>query len=315
MSTFRSGLPPVPRRLLGRTGEEVSIIGIGGAHIGFQSLSPEEGIRLIRAALDAGINFLDNAWDYNRGESELRMGLALQDGYRDRAFLMTKVCTHGRGKRIAMQMLEEQLRRLRTDVIDLWQVHEVVFDNEPDLAYAPGGVIEALVEARQQGKVRYVGFTGHKSPRHHLEMIERGFPWDACMLPINVMDFHFRSFEQTVVPVLADRGIGVIGMKSMAGGRLCGCDLLTPEEAIRYALHVPGVSTLVSGISSFEHLRQNARFASLPPFTDEERDELRRRVRPVAEDGRFELFKIGIEFEGWAAREQHGLPPAQSPAD
>jgi len=304
---------PIPRRPLGRTGEQVSILGVGGGHIGQAKHTLEQSVEVIRTALDHGINFLDNAWDYNRGESEIRMGAALQDGYRDKAFLMTKVCTHGRGRAVAMEMLEEQLRRLRTDYIDLWQVHEVVFDNEPDLCYAPDGVLEALTLAKQQGKVRYVGFTGHKSPWHHLEMIRRGFPFDACMMPLNVMDFHFRSFEREVVPQLVERGVGVIGMKSQGGGRITESGVVTPEEAVRYAVSIPGVDTLVSGMDNLEHLRQNAAAAALPLMDEDERAALRERVRSVAVDGRLELYKIGIHFEGWAAREQHGLPPVNSP--
>jgi aryl-alcohol dehydrogenase-like predicted oxidoreductase len=303
---------PIPRRPLGRTGELVSVIGIGGGHVGSGSITTEESIAVMRTALDHGINFFDNAWDYHHGRSEERMGQALQDGYREKAFLMTKVCTHGRGKKVAMEMLHEQLRRLQTDYLDLWQIHEVVFDNEPELAYAPGGVLEALVEAKEQGKVRYVGFTGHKSPWHHKEMLRRGFPFDTCMMPLNVMDYHFRSFEQEVVPELVERGIGVIGMKSQGGGRITESGAVTPEEAVRYTVGMPGLSTLVSGILSLEHLQQNAS-AACRPMDEAERTALRDRVRPVAINGRLELYKIGIHFEGWAAREQHGLPEPGSP--
>ena len=308
MSTSLNLPGPIPRRPLGSTGEEVSVLGIGGGHIGQAKHTEAESVRLMRTALDHGINFLDNAWDYNHGESERRMGAALRDGYREKAFLMTKVCTHGRGKTVAIEMLEEQLRRLQTDYLDLWQIHEVVFDNEPELSYAAGGAIEALVEAREQGKVRYVGFTGHKSPWHHLEMIRRGFAWDAVQMPLNVMDHHFRSFEREVVPVLAERGIGVIGMKSQGGGRITRAGVVSPEESIRYVISTPGVSTLVSGIDNMEHLRINAAAAAGPPMDEAERAALRERVRDVAIDGRLELYKIGIDFEGWAAREQHGLP-------
>jgi len=312
MST-RLNLPgPIPRRPLGSTGEQVSIIGLGGWHMGHNGLTEEESTRLVRTALDHGINFLDNAWDYNYGQSERRMGAALQDGYRAQAFLMTKCCTHGRGKRVAMELLEEQLRWLKTDYLDLWQIHEVVFDNESEQAYATEGVIEALVEAREQGKVRYVGFTGHKSPWHHLEMVRRGFQFDTAMMPLNVMDFHFRSFEREVVPALVERGIGVIGMKSMGGGRIVESGAITPEEAIRYTVSIPGLSTLVSGMDNLEHLQQNAS-AACRPMDEAERAALQERVRSVAVDGRLELYKIGIQFEGWATREQHGLPPLGTP--
>jgi aryl-alcohol dehydrogenase-like predicted oxidoreductase len=303
---------PIPRRPLGRTGEEVSVLGLGGWHMGHNGLTPEESTRLVRTALDSGINFLDNAWDYNYGQSERRMGDALQDGYREKAFLMTKVCTHGRGKAVAMEMLEEQLRRLRTDYLDLWQIHEVVFDNEPELAYAEGGVIEALIQAKEQGKVRYAGFTGHKSPWHHLEMVHRGFPFDAALMPLNVMDSHFRSFEREVVPELTARGIGVIGMKSMGGGRIVASGAITPEEAIRYTVSIPGLATLISGMDNLDHLQQNAA-AACRPMDEAERAALQARVRDVAVDGRLELYKIGIQFEGWCTRELHGLPAPGTP--
>jgi predicted aldo/keto reductase-like oxidoreductase len=267
----------------------------------------------MHAAVDHGVNFFDNAWDYHHGESERRMGEALAQGYRDRVFLMTKVCTHGRGKAVAMEMLEEQLRRLKTDYLDLWQIHEVVFDNEPAAAYAADGVIEALELAKQQGKVRYTGFTGHKSPWHHREMLRRGYPFDACMMPLNPMDFHFRSFEQEIVPECVERGIGVIGMKSQGGGRITESGASTPEECIRYVLSNPRVSTLVSGMASLEHLEANLRAAAAPPMSPEEREALRARVKPHGEDGRLELYKIGIHFEGWCSREQHGLPAPGSP--
>lgn len=304
---------PLPYRPLGATGQEVSVLGIGGGHIGQSKLSPEEAVTLMRTAVDHGVNFFDNAWDYNRGESEIRMGAALQDGYRDRVFLMTKVCTHGRGKDVAMRMLEESLRRLRTDYLDLWQIHEVVFDDEPEAAYAEGGVIEALELAKQQGKVRFTGFTGHKSPWHHREMLRRGYPFDACMMPLNPMDYHFRSFEREIVPELVERRIGVIGMKSQGGGRITQSGIVTPEECIRYVLSTPGVDTLVSGIVSLEHLEANLRAAAAPRMSEAERAELRERVRQVAVDGRLELYKIGIHFEGWCSREQHGLPEVGSP--
>ncbi len=304
---------PMPRRLLGRTGEEVSVLGIGGGHIGQSQLSSEESVTLMRTALDHGINFLDNAWDYNRGESERRMGLALRDGYREKAFLMTKACTHGRGKQVAMDLLEEQLTRLQTDYLDLWMIHEVVFDNEPDLAYATGGVIEALVAAREQGKVRYVGFTGHKSPWHHLEMIRRGFPWDAVLMPLNPYDHHFRSFEREVLPECVARGFGVLGMKAQGGGRIAKHGVTTPEENIRYVVGTPGVDCLISGIASMEHLQANAAAAASPLLTEAERQALRDRSREIGVDGRMELYKIGIHFEGWCSREQHGLPELGSP--
>jgi uncharacterized protein len=304
---------PIPRRPLGGTGEEVSVIGVGGGHIGSDKLTDDQAVEIMRTAVDHGVSFLDNSWDYGRGNAERRMGLALRDGYREKVFLMTKVCTHGRGKRVALEQLDESLRRLQTDHLDLWQIHEVVFDNEPELAYAVDGVIEALVQAREQGKVRFVGFTGHKSPWHHLEMLRRGFAFDTCQMPLNPVDYHFRSFEREVVPEAVSRGVGVIGMKSQGGGRVTENGAATPDECIRYVVSTPGVDTLVSGIASLDHLAANLRSAAAPPMDEDERAALRDRVKDVGEDGRLELYKIGIHFEGWAAREQHGLPEPGSP--
>ena len=205
----------IPTRPFGRTGERVSIIGLGGWHLGVPK-TDRAAVRLLHAAIDNGITFLDNAWDYNDGLSEERMGKAIADR-RDEVFLMTKVCTHGRDGKVAMRQLEDSLRRLRTDHLDLWQIHEVVFDDEPARHFARGGVVEALDRARRQGKVRYVGFTGHKSPSLHLEMLARDYPWDSCQLPLNCFDASFRSFEREVLPELNRRGIAPIGMKSLSG--------------------------------------------------------------------------------------------------
>lgn len=298
-------------RPFGRSGVRVSALGLGGWHLGVPK-TDAGATRLVHAALDAGITFFDNAWDYNEGLSEARMGKALA-GRRDRAFLMTKVCTHGRDARVAMRQLEDSLRRLRTDYLDLWQIHEVVFDDEPARHFARGGVVEALDKARRQGKVRFVGFTGHKDPRLHLEMLSYDYAWDACQLPLNCFDGSFRSFERLVLPELNRRGIAAIGMKSFCGdARALTAGVATPGEMLRYALSLP-VATVVSGMESLKVLRQNVEIArGFTPMTARERDALRRRVAPYAADGRFELFKISIGFEGNEARLQHGLPlPAQ----
>src|SRR6185295_8045727 len=215
-----------------------------------------EAIRLVHAAIDAGITFLDNAWDYNDGLSEERMGKAIADR-RDRVFLMTKVCTHGRDAKVAMRQLEQSLKRLRTDHLDLWQIHEVVFDDEPARHFAKGGVVEAMDRAREQGKVRYVGFTGHKSPAIHLAMLAYDYPWDACQLPLNCFDHSFRSFERDVLPELNRRGIAPIGMKSFGGdARSLKTNAVSPQDALAYAMSLP-IATLVSGIDSMKVLTQN----------------------------------------------------------
>src|SRR5262245_65329082 len=245
----------IPTRQFGRSNERISIIGLGGFHVGLPS-SDRAAVRLVHEAIDAGITFLDNAWDYNDGLSESRMGKAIADR-RDRVFLMTKVCTHGRDGKVAMRQLEDSLRRLRTDHLDLWQIHEVVFDDEPEKHFARGGVVEAMDRARAQGKVRYVGFTGHKSPALLLAMLAQEYTWDSCQLPLNCFDATFRSFEREVLPELNRRGIAPIGMKSLSGdGRAVKAKVVTAEEALSYALSLP-VAVTVSGIDSRRVLKQN----------------------------------------------------------
>jgi aryl-alcohol dehydrogenase-like predicted oxidoreductase len=298
----------IPTRPFGRTGERVSILGLGGWHLGLPR-TDRAAVTLIHAAIDAGVTFLDNAWDYNGGVSEKRMGLAIADR-RDQVFLMTKVCAHGRDGKVAMRQLEESLRRLRTDHLDLWQIHEVIFDNEPAAYFARGGVVEALDKARRQGKVRYVGFTGHKSPALHLEMLSHGYAWDACQLPLNCFDASFRSFETQVLPELNRRGIAPIGMKSFGGdGRPVARKVVSAQEALAYALSLP-VATVVSGIDTMDVLEQNVAVAAgFRPMSVRARQALVRRVAPQAADGRFELYKISMAFDGVEARRVHGLPP------
>jgi aryl-alcohol dehydrogenase-like predicted oxidoreductase len=302
---------PVPTRPFGRSGEQVSILALGGWHVGLPK-TDADAARLVHAAIDGGVTFMDNAWDYNDGLSESRMGKALA-GRRDQVFLMTKVCTHGRDKKTAMRQLEDSLRRLRTDYLDLWQIHEVVFDDEPRRHFARGGVVEALDLARQQGKVRYVGFTGHKDPRLHLEMLAHDYPWDACQLPLNCFDGSFRSFEQLVLPELLRRGIAPIGMKSFGGdARMITDKVVTPQEALRYTLSLP-IATLVSGMGTPRVLKQNLAVAQgFRPMTDRQREALRRRVADDAADGRYELYKISAAFEGVEARRVHGLPASDA---
>jgi uncharacterized protein len=297
----------IPTRPFGRHADRVSIIGLGGFHLGLPD-TDREAVRLAHEAIDAGITFLDNAWDYNEGLSEKRMGKAIKDR-RDRVFLMTKVCTHGRDAKVAMRQLEESLRRLQTDYLDLWQIHEVIFDNEPAMHFARGGVVEALDRAREQGKVRYVGFTGHKNPAIHMAMLAYDYQWDSCQLPLNCFDASFRSFEQDVLPELNRRGIAPIGMKSLGGdARMVKAKAVTAQDALRYALSLP-VATTVSGMESRRVLKQNLAIArGFRPMPVRDREKLRRRTAAGAQDGRYELYKISAAFEGPESRKMHGLP-------
>jgi len=297
----------IPTRPFGRHQDRISIMGLGGFHLGLPD-TDAAAVRLAHQAIDAGITFLDNAWDYNGGLSEKRMGKAIKDR-RDRVFLMTKVCTHGRDAKVAMRQLEDSLRRLQTDYLDLWQIHEVVFENEPAKHFARGGVVEALDRAREQGKVRYVGFTGHKDPEIHLAMLAYDYQWDSCQLPLNCFDASFRSFERDVLPELNRRGIAPIGMKSLGGdGRAVKAKAVTADEALRYAMSLP-VATTVSGIESPRVLKQNLAIAQgFRPMSERDRERLRRRTMEDASDGRFELYKISAAFEGPEGRKQHGLP-------
>jgi len=298
----------IPRRAFGRTGEYVSALGLGGYHLG--SISTEkECTRIIHEAIDAGITFMDNAWEYHDHKSEVRMGKALADR-RDRAFLMTKVCTHGRDAKVAMRQLEDSLRRLKTDYLDLWQVHEVAFYNDPERHFARRGVIEALDRAKREGKVRFVGFTGHKDPAIHLAMLAYDYPFDGCQMPLNCFDATFRSFEQQVLPELLRRGIAPIGMKSMGGeGDMVKKKAVTPQEALRYAMSLP-VATTISGIDSLRVLRQNIAIArGFTVMPERAMTSLRGRCADLAADGRFELYKTTAKHEGPIARKLHGFPP------
>ena len=297
----------IPRRPFGRHPDPVSILGLGGHHLGLVK-TVAEAVRITHAAIDAGINFLDNAWEYHDGESERRMGRAIRDR-RASVFLMTKVCTHGRDAKVAMRQLEESLRRLHTDHLDLWQVHECVYHNDPERHFAKGGVIEALDRAKVQGKVRYVGFTGHKDPAIHLRMLSFGFPFDACQLPLNGFDAGFRSFQRQVLPELARQGIAAIGMKSLGGNARAVTKRATNVvDALRYAMSLP-VCTTVSGIDSLKALRQNLRVAGdFRPMTPRQMTRYERSLLTLAADGRFELYKTSAEHEGDVGRKQHGFP-------
>jgi len=298
----------IPLRPFGRHPEQsVSALALGGYHIGSVK-SVRESIRIMHAAIDAGLTFFDNAWEYNEHESEVRMGRAIADR-RERVFLMTKVCTHGRDGKVAMRQLDESLRRLKTDYLDLWQVHECVYYNDPDRHFARGGVIEALDRAKKAGKVRFVGFTGHKDPEIHLRMLSFGYPFDACQLPLNAFDASFRSFEQRVLPELRRQQIAALGMKSLGGsGEMVKKKAISAADALRYAMSLP-VATTISGIDSMRVLEQNLRVASdFKPFTRDQMERLRHRLAPVASDGRFELYKTTAQHEGDEGRAQHSFP-------
>jgi predicted aldo/keto reductase-like oxidoreductase len=301
----------IPTRRFGRYNEQVSALGLGGYHLGTVS-TEKETVRIIHAAIDVGVTFLDNAWEYHDGKSEVRMGKAIEDR-RDRVFLMTKVCTHGRDAKVAMRQLEQSLGRLRTDHLDLWQVHECVYYNDPDRHFAAGGVMDALERAKNQGKVRYVGFTGHKDPAILLRMLSHGFPFDSCQLPLNGFDGTFRSFEQQVLPELARQQIAAIGMKSLGGrGEAVKKKVVRVDEALRYAMSLP-VATTISGIDSMRVLRQNLRIArAFEPMSSTEMQAYRRRLAAIAADGRFELYKTTAQHDGDVGREQHGFPSADA---
>ncbi|MBV9156825.1 MAG: aldo/keto reductase [Acidobacteriaceae bacterium] len=303
----------IPRRKFGRHSDEVSILGIGGHHLG-SAATEEDAIAILHEAVDNGINFCDNAWEYNDHRSEEWMGKALAGGYRDKVFLMSKVCTHGRDASVAMQMLEESLQRLGTDHLDLWQIHAVVYDNDPDLAYRKGGVVEALDRAKQQGKVRYTGFTGHKDPRIHRRMIEMGYAWDSVQFPINAFDAQFRSFQQVVLPEALKRRIAVLGMKPLNGDGAPfhkGDVKLTPEQALRYAMSVPGVTTTITGMDSIGVLRQNLAIAKgFQPLERSEMEGIVAAVQPFAGDGRFEVYKTSLRYDDVVTRQMHEQPLA-----
>ncbi len=288
----------VPRRLLGRTGEKVSAIGLGGFHIG-SPRDEQEGIRLIRTAIDRGITFMDNSWDYHNGGSEVRMGKALRDGYRQKAFLMTKI--DGQTRKAAAAQIEESLKRLQTDRIDLMQFHEVIRMEDPDRIFGPGGGIEAMLDAKKAGKIRFIGFTGHKDPRIHLRMLEvakaHDFHFDAVQMPLNVMDAHFRSFKHQVVPVLLREGIGVLGMKSMGNGVILQSKTAQPIECLHYAMNLP-TSTVITGIDRMELLDQAREAArTFKPMSREEVAALLARTATAAAAGQYEPFKTTTSYD------------------
>ena len=294
----------IPYRTLGRTGEKVSLIGLGGYHLGTQS-DAEETIRIIRTGIDEGINFLDNCWDYNGGESEIRMGKALRDGYRQKVFLMTKI--DGRNKAAAAAQISESLRRLQTDRIDLLQFHEVIRDSDPDRIFSEGA-IEVVMEAQKAGKVRFIGFTGHKSPDIHLKMVavasKHGFTFDAVQMPLNVMDAHFNSFEKKVLPVLTKDSTAVLGMKSMGDKIILRSKTATPVECLHYAMNLP-TSVVITGCDSLTILQQALSAArSFQPMDSSQVAALLAKTAKAAEAGQFELYKTSHQFDGTVANPQ-----------
>jgi aryl-alcohol dehydrogenase-like predicted oxidoreductase len=292
----------VQYRVLGSTGEKVSAIGIGGWHLGLPAVSEKTAIRIVRHAIDNGITFLDNSWDYNGGKSEVRMGKALRDGYREQAFLMTKI--DGRSKHAATKQLDESLRRLKTDHIDLVQHHEVIRYDDPHRIFDERGANAALLEARKQGKLRYIGFTGHKDPHIHLHMLdvarEHGFSFDTVQMPLNVMDAHYRSFGKLVLPELVKRKIGVLGMKSMGNGIILKSRKVTAVECLRYALNLP-TSVVITGCDSMKVLEQALDVArTFRRMTAAQVKTLLAKTKTAARDGEFELFKTSSIFDSTA---------------
>ena len=297
----------IPMRPFGHSNVTISALGFGGHHLGSAD-DEDTAVRMIRDAVDGGVTFFDNCWEYHRGKSEVWMGKGLK-GIRDKVFLMTKVCTHGRDKALALQMLEESLHRLQTTHLDLWQIHGVSFDNDPDLFIRPNGAAEALAEAKKRGLVRFVGFTGHKDPGIHLKMLATGFPFDSVQMPLNPFDSQFRSFEHQVLPELNRRGIAALGMKPLQGhGDAIRKGVITPEAALRYAMSLP-VATTITGIDKPDILRQNLEIAqNFQPMSPAEMQQVRDSVGTYAADGRFELYKLSLKFDNPEARLSHSFP-------
>lgn len=296
----------IPKRSFGRYDDQVSIIAMGGGHIVRPGVTDDEAIKVIHAAIDAGVTFIDTAWDYGEGLSEQRIGMALE-GRDDKLFIATKVCS--RDGKEASKQINESLERLKTDSVDLISIHELNYDNDPEWVFEEGGVMESLIEAREQGKTKYIGFTGHKRPEILLEMLKADIEWDSCQMPINVMDSMFRSFENQVLPILTDRGIACIGMKSLGGnGQIVTDAGLTAQQCRTYSLSQP-ITTLSCGMVDIDNVQQDTSIgATFTPMTDDEQEALRASVRREATDGRHEWFKTNNFFDNWYHREQHGYP-------
>ena len=292
----------MPTRTLGRTGVEVSLVGLGGWHLGFDYIDEQLSTRIIRTAIDNGINFMDNCWDYNDGASELRMGKALRDGYRERVFLMTKI--DGRTKEAATKQLDESLKRMQTDHIDLVQHHEILRYEDPHRIFDEQGANAALIEARDAGKISFIGFTGHKDPRIHLYMLEvakeNGFEFDTVQMPLNVMDAHYRSFEKLVLPELVKQNIGVLAMKTLANGTILESKTVNAIECLHYAMNLP-TSVVITGCESMENLEQALTAArTFKPMSEDEVNNLLSRTAKPASRGEYELFKTTSIYDGTA---------------
>ena len=292
----------MPARTLGRTGVRVSVIGLGGWHLGFKQIDEELSVRIIRTAVDSGVNFMDNCWDYNEGASEERMGKALQDGYRERVFLMTKI--DGRTKKDAAKQLDESLKRLQTDHIDLVQHHEILRYEDPHRIFADKGANAALIEAREAGKISFIGFTGHKDPRIHLYTLEvareNGFQFDTVQMPLNVMDAHYRSFEKMVLPELVQQNIGVLAMKALGNGTILESKTVSAIECIQYAMNLP-TSVVITGCESMGDLKQALTAArTFKPMTAEQVRSILDKTAAAASRGKYELFKTTSIYDGTA---------------
>ena len=304
-SEARAAAGEMTYRTLGRSGEKVSMLGLGGYHIGVPP-GEQESTRIIRAAIDSGINFLDNCWDYHDGESEVRMGKALRDGYRKKVFLMTK--TDGQVKDAWNKQLEESLRRLQTDMIDLVQFHEVIRMSDPDRIFGPNGAFEAAQAAKKAGKIRYIGFTGHKDPDIHLKMLNtglaHGFTFDTVQMPLNIMDAHYHSFAKKVVPVAVKHGIGVLGMKPLGGGIILESQTVTPIECLHYAMNLP-TSVVINGCDSMERLNQGLEAArTFKPLGEKQLAGLLAKTATAGAEGKYERFKTTRDFDGTAHNPQ-----------
>jgi aryl-alcohol dehydrogenase-like predicted oxidoreductase len=297
----------IPLRPFGKSDVQISALGLGGHHLG-AARDEQTAVEIVHQAIDGGVTFFDCCWEYNRGKSEDWLGKGVR-GHRKDVFLMTKVCTHGRDGSLAEQMLEQSLRRLQTDYLDLWQVHGVGFQNDPELFIRPGGAAEALTKAKRDGKVKFIGFTGHKDPEVHLAMLRTGFPFDAVQMPLNPFDANFFSFEKKVLPELQQRGIAALGMKPIGGhGEPVQQGIFTAQELLRYAMSLP-VATTITGVSDLGILKQNLQVAqSFQPLQAAEMDALRKRAKPYAGDGHFELYKTSIKFDNPEARLAHDFP-------
>ena len=298
--------PPqvLEQRSLGRSGHTVSILALGTRRLA--KAGQRAAIQIVREAIDNGVTAIETGHDYGDGRTERWLGLALRDGYRERVTLVWQCCAPQRDYKTSMQQFDESLKRMRVSNVDLWSVHEMIYDNDPDWLYDHGG-LDAAQEARDQKRVRWLGFSGHKSPHIHVKLLQKGFAWDAVTMPLNPLDATFRSFEKQVLPEAIRRGIAVFGCKPMAGGALTAGKAIKPEEALRYCFSLP-VSTVFCGMDSVAILRKNLKLAAnFQPFHAGEMDELRQRARPAAGDGRHERYKTTLDFDGSSGQVAHGF--------